>query len=62
MRHLTLLALLLLGPAVPAADQPAVLRARPPEFGGVAEWVNSKPLTWDRLRGHVVVVHFWTFG
>ncbi len=25
-------------------------------------WVNSKPLASDDLRGHVVVVEFWTFA
>jgi thiol-disulfide isomerase/thioredoxin len=23
------------------------------------EWLNSDPLTWDKLRGKVVVLHFW---
>jgi thiol-disulfide isomerase/thioredoxin len=32
-----------------------------PEFAkGV--WVNSDPLTLDKLRGRVVLVEFWTFG
>src|SRR5205807_645539 len=22
-------------------------------------WLNSDPLTWDKLRGKVVVLHFW---
>lgn len=25
------------------------------------EWLNSAPLTWDDLRGKVVLVDFWTF-
>jgi thiol-disulfide isomerase/thioredoxin len=25
-------------------------------------WINSDPLTLDKLRGQVVVVEFWTFG
>jgi hypothetical protein len=33
-----------------------------PEFTGIAEWLNSKPLTMEELRGKVVVVHFMTFG
>ena len=25
-------------------------------------WVNSAPLTWEDLRGKVVLLEFWTFG
>jgi thiol-disulfide isomerase/thioredoxin len=25
-------------------------------------WINSDPLTVEKLRGHVVLVEFWTFG
>ncbi len=25
-------------------------------------WINSAPLTLDSLRGHVVIVSFWTFA
>lgn len=32
-----------------------------PEFAK-GEWINSDPLTINKLRGHVVVVEFWTFG
>jgi thiol-disulfide isomerase/thioredoxin len=31
-----------------------------PPFGGAAEWLNSEPLSPADLRGHVVVVNFWT--
>ena len=33
-----------------------------PEFQGVTQWVNSEPLTMAKLRGKVVLVHFWTNG
>jgi len=33
-----------------------------PEFEGIAEWVNSKPLTAQGLRGRVVLVDFWTYS
>src|SRR5258708_19842948 len=33
-----------------------------PEFRGVTEWVNSEPLSMAKLRGKVVLVHFWTNG
>ncbi len=31
------------------------------ELRGITEWINSEPLTLRALRGHVVLVHFWTF-
>jgi thiol-disulfide isomerase/thioredoxin len=34
----------------------------PPEFPKGSQWLQSKPLKLADLRGHVVVVHFWTFG
>jgi len=33
-----------------------------PEFRGVTQWINSEPLTMAKLRGKVVIVHFWTNG
>ena len=32
-----------------------------PEFGGIAAWINSGPLTMQELRGQVVLVDFWTY-
>ena len=32
-----------------------------PEFAK-GNWINSDPLTLDKLRGRVVLVEFWTFG
>ena len=32
-----------------------------PEFAGIKRWINSAPLTLERLRGKVVLVEFWTF-
>ena len=31
-----------------------------PPLGGATEWLNSEPLGPAELRGHVVVVNFWT--
>jgi thiol-disulfide isomerase/thioredoxin len=31
-----------------------------PSLGGAAEWLNSEPLSPPELRGHVVLVDFWT--
>jgi thiol-disulfide isomerase/thioredoxin len=33
-----------------------------PSFGGATTWLNSQPLTARGLRGHVVLVNFWTFS
>jgi thiol-disulfide isomerase/thioredoxin len=35
-------------------------RLRMPSLGGATEWLNSEPLGLAELRGHVVVVNFWT--
>ena len=32
-----------------------------PPFEGAKAWLNSEPLTPSGLRGHVVVVQFWTY-
>ena len=37
-------------------------RTPAPEFTGLAGWINSAPLTVAGLRGHVVLVDFWTFS
>ena len=34
---------------------------RLPDFDGATGWLNSEPLTTDRLRGKVVLVDFWTY-
>src|ERR1700682_6289226 len=31
-----------------------------PPLDGATEWLNSEPLGLAELRGHVVVVNFWT--
>jgi cytochrome c biogenesis protein CcdA/thiol-disulfide isomerase/thioredoxin len=33
-----------------------------PELEGIAEWVNSAPLTLRQLRGRVVLIDFWTYS
>lgn len=50
--------------SVAEAQQPAMLRARPPEIPhqSADDWINSKPLKLDDLRGQVVVLNFWTYG
>lgn len=36
-------------------------RVHMPSFAGAAEWLNSEPLGPAKLRGHVVLVNFWTW-
>ena len=36
-------------------------RVHVPPFDGAAAWINSDPLTPAALRGHPVLVNFWTF-
>jgi thiol-disulfide isomerase/thioredoxin len=35
-------------------------RLQMPSLGGATEWLNSEPLSPAELRGHVVLVDFWT--
>ena len=43
-----------------SAQVPRAGTAAPEVTGG--PWVNSAPLTLAGLRGHVVLVEFWTYG
>jgi thiol-disulfide isomerase/thioredoxin len=36
-------------------------RVHMPAFAGATEWLNSEPLGPAELRGHVVLVNFWTW-
>jgi hypothetical protein len=44
------------------AQQPTAMKIPAPELQGIDEWINSKPTSLKRLKGKVVVVHFWAFG
>lgn len=33
-----------------------------PDFVGITKWLNSDPLTFQQLRGKVVLVDFWTYS
>jgi cytochrome c biogenesis protein CcdA/thiol-disulfide isomerase/thioredoxin len=33
-----------------------------PEFAGIDNWLNTKPLTMAGLRGKVVLIDFWTYS
>jgi peroxiredoxin len=51
----------LTGPAFDFSPVPQIA-CRAPEIEGVTAWINSPALTLARLRGKVVVVHFYAFG
>ena len=40
----------------------AVAQDAAPDFVGISNWFNSKPLNIADLRGKVVLVDFWTYG
>jgi len=33
-----------------------------PDLSGAVQWLNSAPLNRDRLKGHVVLIDFWTYS
>ena len=35
--------------------------SKAPDFQVIANWINSRPLTMEQLRGQVVLVDFWTY-
>jgi thiol-disulfide isomerase/thioredoxin len=53
-----------LGQRCLSADSGSSLQdyGRAPNFTGISAWINSKPLTIERLRGKVVLVDFWTYS
>jgi thiol-disulfide isomerase/thioredoxin len=52
---------LLLGPFGSSAEYKSSESATAPELA-TGQWINSKPLALNELRGRVVVIEFWTFG
>ena len=44
---------------VAATDLP--VEGAMPSFAGANGWLNSQPLKPSDLRGHVVIVQFWTY-
>jgi hypothetical protein len=51
---------LLAVPRGPEAFSTRVGQPAPEITGG--PWINSEPLTMEKLRGRVVAVEFWTYG
>jgi thiol-disulfide isomerase/thioredoxin len=45
-----------------AGNEPAATAPAPaPNFTGIDRWLNSEPLSIEKLRGKVVLVEFWTY-
>ena len=59
LAHAVALALLCL---LPGGTQADTAPGQPPEFAGVAEWLNSPPLTMAGLRGKIVLIDFWAYS
>lgn len=53
---------LLVALAALGASMPASAAQTAPEFAGIANWQNSKPLTMKGLRGKVVLIDFWAYS
>ncbi|GGP28148.1 thioredoxin family protein [Silvimonas amylolytica] len=45
-----------------ASGQTVASNSAAPEFTGINQWINSPPLTLNKLRGKVVLVDFWTYS
>lgn len=46
---------------LPPGSLPVLADSMPP-FTGITKWLNSDPLTPEKLRGKVVLVDFWTYS
>lgn len=66
-RHMILI-LAALAVVIAMAEPPATLAQHGPRIGQLAPeimggpWINSEPLSMEKLRGRVVFVEFWTYG
>jgi thiol-disulfide isomerase/thioredoxin len=47
---------------VPANDAELANERPMPSLDGAVQWLNSPPLTREKLRGKVVVIDFWTYS
>jgi cytochrome c biogenesis protein CcdA/thiol-disulfide isomerase/thioredoxin len=48
--------------ATPIAQTQLPVLGSAPEIAGATEWLNSPPLTLEKLKGKVVLVDFWTYS
>ena len=44
------------------ANQLGRIKMKVPDFDDASKWVNSPPLTLDKLKGKVVALHFYAFA
>ena len=49
-------------PSASASASALPVEGQLPSLDGAVEWLNSKPLTGEALRGKVVLVDFWTYS
>ena len=54
-------AALAMSPSPGEAQRGARVGQAAPDIAG-GPWINSAPLSIDKLRGRVVFVEFWTYG
>jgi thiol-disulfide isomerase/thioredoxin len=65
MRFRTPFALIFSACLVITAALPAVRAQSPsmaPDFVGISHWINSPPLSMQKLHGKVVLIDFWTYS
>jgi hypothetical protein len=48
--------LILIAAICEASDKPPVLP------GNKSSWLDQQPISWNQLRGKVVMLNVWTFG
>jgi hypothetical protein len=48
--------LMLIAAICEASDKPPVLP------GNKSSWLDQQPISWNQLRGKVVMLNVWTFG
>ena len=58
---ITILVVALLGSRLLFAVPPSFVQQAAPDFNGV-KWLNSSPLSLQKMKGKVVMVEFWTYG
>jgi cytochrome c biogenesis protein CcdA/thiol-disulfide isomerase/thioredoxin len=46
----------------PETNSGPVIEGVIPELDGITTWLNTKPLSITDLRGHVVLIDFWTYS